>query len=285
MCRHDALRESSHLCLETQHGAWQPCRMSGPTQHRPNLERWLRRTIGLVAPPRCAICAQQCDADHVACESCLHGLKIAPIGFDGPTRSRELDHVFAAYEYSGAARAAVHALKYSGRVSVAPLIAARIAERMPPTVPLNDCVLVPVPAHPDNARQRGFNQSLLVARALGKLLDVPVSDRLRRKGSSPPQSQLSRAERLRLPADEFVYEPGGLRHRDRNALANFPTNVVVCDDVTTTTCTLEACASAIRERHSVQTIHGLTFASVSPKDTSASPKSNSAGHGTTDRIA
>lgn len=203
---------------------------------------------------------------------------MAPLGIDGSGGYGGLDHVFAAYDYAGVARDAIRSLKYAGRTALAAPIARWVALRLPPLLLKEPLALVPVPAHPANKRQRGFNQSLLIAQELGKLIGAPVWDCLSRDGQRPPQSQLNRAQRLLISKAEFTVEPRRFRHQDPSSLADFPTNVVVCDDVTTTTCTLEACASAIRERHSVQSIHGLAFASVSPKD-------NSAGHGTTDRIA
>lgn len=224
---------------------------------------WLARATALIAPPRCMLCARGCAADCNLCDRCECGLQVAPPGVDLARTTSALDRIFAAHDYSGLAQDAIKALKYAGRTRMAATIAELIAPRLPEDLIAPNCVLVPVPAHPSNERARGFNQSLLIANALGRLIDAPVLDCLIRKGGGRPQSQLSRDERLRLPVGEFALDPRRVRHARGESLAEFPTNVVVCDDVTTTTCTLEECASAIRERHSVQTIHGLAFASAS----------------------
>jgi predicted amidophosphoribosyltransferase len=109
--------------------------------------------------------------------------------------------------------------------------------------------IVPVPAHPDRRRERGYNQSLLLARALARGTELRVVDCLRRTAFAPPQSQLTRAQRLALPRRAISIEPSAVRQQAPNSLAEFPTKVVVCDDVVTTGVTLEVCAQAIRDWH------------------------------------
>lgn len=215
------------------------------------------------------LCSNGCEVDRRLCSSCEVRLKRAPFGLDIDRPTASLDSIFAAFDYGDIASELIKALKYKGRTRLAATLAESLAERLPRDLIPSDCVIVPVPAHPSNARTRGYNQSKLIATELARLTGCPMIDCLTRVGGGRPQSQLSRAERLQLPADEFRLAARPLRQADRDSLAVFPTNVAVCDDVTTTTCTLEACASAIRERHSVQTIHGLAFASASPPRHSA----------------
>lgn len=259
MSRHDALRQFSHLCLDSSPAARDARSIrSGKDISLPR-SGWFARAIALVVPPTCTICASACDVDQNLCDRCAGGLARSALGIDIRARTGALNRLFAAHDYSGIVQDAIKALKYSGRTLMAETIAELIVSRLPEGLISTESVLVPVPAHPANQRSRGFNQSLLIANSLGAQLNVPVLDCLVREGRRRPQSQLSRKQRLQLPREEFVLA----RQRERKSLVEFPTNVVVCDDVTTTTCTLEACASAIRERHSVQTIHGLAFASAS----------------------
>lgn len=263
MCRHDALGQFSHLCLVSSPARCDARGIGSAADNRGTQRRWFARATALIAPPRCMLCLGDCAAHQQICSGCQRGLQRSKCGVDIARQSGALDRIFAAHDYSGLARDAVKALKYSGRTRMASTIAELIATRLPEGLIAPSCALVPVPAHPSNSRARGFNQSLLIANALGELIDVPVLDCLIRNGLGQPQSQLSRKDRLMLPAGEFAFAAKRVRHAGADPLAEFPTNVVVCDDVTTTTCTLEACASAIRERHSVQTIHGLAFASAS----------------------
>lgn len=156
--------------------------------------------------------------------------------------------VLAAFPYDGPVRPLIAALKFRGAVAVA----GELAELMRPRVAgwLEDADwLVPVPAHPDRRRARGYNQSLLLAKALARGTDIKVVDCLRRTAIAPPQSQLSRAQRLQLPRRAITIDERAVRQNRRISLAEFPTKVVVCDDVATTGVTLEVCAQAIREWH------------------------------------
>lgn len=209
------------------------------------------------------VCANSCGSARSVCVSCSYAFEHAERGRPRRLDRSCLDSLVAAYEYEGVARDAVHALKFGGRVALADLMGEMLLDRAPRMLSDADCVLVPVPSHPANRRRRGFDQARLLATALSKSTGVPVVDCLARQGLRGAQTGMGRAGRLALPTGEFTVRPAAGRHRKADPLAEFPTNVVVCDDVATTTCTLEACASAIRERCNVQTLHGLTFASAS----------------------
>jgi ComF family protein len=95
-----------------------------------------------------------------------------------------------------------------------------------------------VPLHPDRQRERGFNQSDLLAHAMADPLGLSVrADLLQRVRPTRPQVGLARQERLQNVADAFRARPeveGG--------------RWLLVDDVCTTSATLEACAQALRLR-------------------------------------
>jgi ComF family protein len=130
---------------------------------------------------------------------------------------------------------AVHRLKYGGRRAVAASLGTLLAERYP--FP-REVVLVPVPLHPRRLRKRGFNQALLLARALAQSRGLPVAARaIRRVRDTRAQPGLAAIERRRNLADAFVLaapDAVGGRH------------VVLIDDVLTTGATADACARVLR---------------------------------------
>ncbi|MBI2690668.1 MAG: ComF family protein [Solirubrobacterales bacterium] len=161
---------------------------------------------------------------------------------------RATDSAASAFPYDAEVRPLVAALKFRGAVA----IARDLAELMRPRLPswFEDAEwIVPVPAHPVRRRARGYNQSLLLAKALARSTEARVVDCLRRTTITPPQSQLTRSQRLEFPQKAISIDGRMLRQGGAKSLAEFPTNVVLCDDVTTTGVTLEVCAQAIRERH------------------------------------
>ena len=140
----------------------------------------------------------------------------------------------------GVAGRVVHALKYEGWTNVADAMAARMARLAWPADVLEErAALVPVPLAPARMRERGYNQSALLARGLAARWSVPVwEDVLERARTTSAQARLTRDERLGNVAGAF--RPGvGASSRLRGR------HVVLVDDVVTTAATLSACAAAL----------------------------------------
>jgi ComF family protein len=105
-------------------------------------------------------------------------------------------------------------------------------------------VIVPVPLHKRRLRERGYNQSALLAVRLGAALRVPVLHNvLVRNRYTMSQTRLDAQARSRNVAGAFSCSGSGVRHR----------RVLLIDDVCTTGATLNACGLALREEgaHSV----------------------------------
>lgn len=96
--------------------------------------------------------------------------------------------------------------------------------------------LVPVPLHRTRLRQRGYDQTLELAKPLSGLLDLPLrADLLQRVRAAPPQSRLSAAQRQRNLRGAFSMD----------ANTPLPNHVALFDDVMTTGATLHAAAHVL----------------------------------------
>lgn len=217
------------------------------------------RAVALVAPPRCATCDSPAVSGAVLCGACESAIAELPLGSSQLRSGGALSLHFAAFPMIWPARDLVHALKYRSAVAVARPMAELIAARAPAAL-LEGAALIPVPAHPTRLRQRGYNQSELLARELARECVLSVFDCLSRSAASPPQTGLPRSRRLALDPATITARSRPLR-RPKNA-AHFPTNVLLLDDVVTTGVTLEVCALAIRRRFGSE-VRALTFASTS----------------------
>jgi ComF family protein len=138
------------------------------------------------------------------------------------------------------ASAIVHALKYGGWSRVA----AGMAERMsrlswPRDVVEERAAIIPVPLAAARARERGYNQSALLAEELGKRWRIPVwSSALVRSRATRSQTELTPEQRLGNVAGSFqLDEP----HRERIR----GSHIVIVDDVVTTAATLNECARVL----------------------------------------
>jgi ComF family protein len=133
----------------------------------------------------------------------------------------------------------VHAFKYDGWSALAQGLAARMSRlSWPPDVIAERTALIAVPLSRRRERERGYNQSLLMARALGHTLDLPVwEDVLQRTHFTSSQTRLTPEERLRNVSGAFRVAGDAARLRGAH--------LVLVDDVVTTAATLNACAAAL----------------------------------------
>jgi len=134
-------------------------------------------------------------------------------------------------------REAVHQLKYRNlRALAVPL--AKLLQDYLITNPVPAEVLVPVPLHRKRLRERGYNQSSLLAGQLGKLASLPVvDDCLIRQRHALPQARTATVEERRSNVtDAFACRDHRLRDKQ----------VLLIDDVSTSGATLDACAAALK---------------------------------------
>jgi ComF family protein len=134
----------------------------------------------------------------------------------------------------------VHALKYGGWSRVADEMAERMSRlAWPRDVVEERAVLVPIPLASARKRERGYNQSALVAASLSKRWRVPVWENLVvRSRETHSQTRLTPEQRLGNVAGSFQMAAGNL---DRLHGAH----VMIVDDVVTTAATLNACAKVL----------------------------------------
>jgi ComF family protein len=147
-------------------------------------------------------------------------------------------------------RQAIHQLKYRNLRALAVTLSQLLRDYLVAN-PIPAEALVPVPLHPKRLRERGYNQSSLLARQLGKLTGlVVVDDCLIRQRTAPPQARsASVEERRRNVAEAFACRDRQLRERQ----------VLLIDDVATSGATLDACAAALKASGAAS-VWGLTVA-------------------------
>lgn len=159
--------------------------------------------------------------------------------FDCTRIPKSYEHGMPFLEYEGKVQKSVLDIKYRNKREYIPvyakLMAKEFCHRIQKIHP--DCLL-PIPIHAKRARQRGFNQAELLARSLGKYLDVPVrTDILYRKKDTKAQKELSAQERLQNLSEAFYVEGdiAGIK------------KVILIDDIYTTGSTIEACTRVLKK--------------------------------------
>jgi ComF family protein len=161
-----------------------------------------------------------------------------------------IDGIRSPFEFDEVIRKAIYELKYRSLKAISPCLAELLADYLRLN-PLASEVLVCVPLHPRRLRERGYNQSSLLARELGKLIDLPVvEDCLVRVKQTQPQVRARNVEERRANVtDAFVCRDEKLAGRQ----------IMLIDDVCTSGATLESCATALKSKGTVS-VWGLTLA-------------------------
>jgi ComF family protein len=133
----------------------------------------------------------------------------------------------------------VHALKYSGWRILAQPMAERMARLERQRFAGRNAAMVAVPLAPTRMRERGYNQSELLAAALARRWKIPLlSEALVRTRHTTTQTALTPQQRLGNVADAFTVM-SAYRARVRGA------HLILVDDVITTGATMNACTAAM----------------------------------------
>jgi ComF family protein len=156
--------------------------------------------------------------------------------------------------FTGTVRAALHALKYAGERRLAIPLGEAAAERWRRAGAGGD-LIVPVPVHADRARERGYDQAVLLAEAIATRLRLPAVGILERERRTIAQFELDRRQRRTNVAGAFRLRSGdpALRSAIRGRW------VILVDDVTTTGSTLAACGEVLMTAGALA-VSGLTIA-------------------------
>ena len=187
-------------------------------------------------PPLCPRCGRP-QPSGILCSSC--------VGWQA-----EIDGIRSPFRFDGVIRQSIHQLKYRNLRALAQPLAKLLQDYLVAN-PVPGEVLVPVPLHQKRLKERGYNQSRLLARELGKLINLPVvDDCLIRQRHASPQARASTVDERRSNVDgAFTCRDHRLRDKQ----------VLLIDDVSTSGATLDACAVALKTSGAT-TVWGLVLA-------------------------
>ena len=207
------------------------------------------RLLDLLYPPRCPVCGKllpvgrdlcSCTDDRVlrvpdsACEHCGAAVDCCSCGVES---GRPLRHITAPFVYADLIRARLLALKLQGEKRLAKPLGAQMALRFAQVFPQAEIDVVTfVPVTKKVKRERGYNQSELLARQVGTLLLLPVRALLIKTRETPHQRGLNAVQRSENLCGAFSTDTGA----DVSGKT-----VLLCDDIRTTGSTLWECETAL----------------------------------------
>jgi ComF family protein len=215
------------------------------------------RLLDLVLPASCPGCGREGAPICAACRPALEVRLDRPAGVmiglpaELPAPLVQLEWVAP---FTGTVRAALHALKYAGERRLAIPLGEAAAERWHRAGAGGDLV-VPVPVHVDRARERGYDQAVLLAEVIARRLGLPSAPILVRERRTVAQFELDRRQR-------WTNVAGAFRLRSTHPAIQEALRgrwVILVDDVTTTGSTLAACAEVLIAAGALA-VSGLTVA-------------------------
>ena len=183
------------------------------------------RKIKYVKAPYCQKCGKELrDKRALFCHDCAH-------------KEHKYDSGMALFSYPGVADS-IYRFKYQGRQEYAAYYAQRMARILGEKIlALHPDALVPVPIHSSKERVRGYNQAEVLAKELGRILDIPVETKLiKRVRKTVPMKELSVSERQNNLKKAFK-----ICHNDVKLIT-----IVIIDDIYTTGSTIDAMAYELR---------------------------------------
>ncbi len=195
------------LAPVARHGLCTPCRKDLPAN------RWCCRQCALPLP---------FSAGDAVCGECT----VSP-----PPFSRSL----IPFRYQFPVDGMISRYKYNHQRRFAQPLIVSLSQYLAQADPVLPDALIPVPAHPQRRRKRGFNQAQDIAEHIGRTLNIPVAAGIvKRTRTSRSQRELNREQRLTNLQGAFA------------VCAQVPERVAIVDDVVTTGATVRALSSSLK---------------------------------------
>lgn len=148
----------------------------------------------------------------------------------------------------------IHRFKYGKKIPLGRRLSQRLGETINSGSSFSESdLLIPVPLHKSRYRERGFNQSEIIAEEISKTTGVSLlREGLKRKKNTKDQTNLSPQQREQNVRGAFVVtQPGIINGK----------NIILVDDVITTGATMNECARMLKQA-GAEKILGMTIAVV-----------------------
>jgi len=220
----------------------------------------LQTVLDFIYPRRCPICGDiAIPRGELACEECRSVLKAIseprckkcskPIEneekeycLDCETKKHHYTKGFALWIYDSVMKKSLADFKFHGRQEYAAFYAEEFIKYYEQSFKqLALDVLVPIPIHKQKQLERGYNQAEILAKELGKKLNITVLSRLlQRDKNTLPQNKLNNKERLRNLEKAF-----SISQKELEAYSMPIKKVMLVDDIYTTGSTMEACTNIL----------------------------------------
>lgn len=221
----------------------------------------LHTILDMIYPARCPICGEivipkgrlTCKAcedkptlvTEPRCKKCSKPIELNEKEYcsDCERRGFHYDYGYSVWVYDDVMKQSIANFKYHNKKEYAAYYISEILKNYGDRLRrLQPDAIIPVPIHSSKYIERGYNQADILARGIGKELQISVlSDLLLRTKKTLPQKKLNDKERLRNLMEAFQL--------NEKLAATYPrklSRILLVDDIYTTGSTLEACTNVLK---------------------------------------
>ncbi len=191
------------------------------------------KLLSLIFPARCTLCGKITAGGRRVCNSCMkHNPPQAHFRLlEEPEFSL---FCVSAYEYEGQARQAILQYKFRGKKEKATGFAQALTLALPPRWQTADVVCW-VPVSRQRRKERGYDQSELVARKVAKAIGRPCRKLLQKVVNNQPQHELNADQRWENVRNVYLADNKKCQGK----------TILLIDDIVTTGATMLECASCL----------------------------------------
>lgn len=195
---------------------------------------FVRKLTALFYPERCPYCSALIEATEIACEKCYDEIRRKHIPIPSGARGFRCISTFA---YDGSVRRMILRLKYHDRTQYIPQIAALLARDIENAYRGETFdFITAVPMYKRDLKNRGYNQSTLLAKELGRLLDLPYRETIDKIKRTKKQHHLKYRERK-------TNLNGAFKVIDKDSVKS--KRILIIDDIITSGYTLGNCCKVL----------------------------------------
>ncbi len=217
------------------------------------IKRITDRILDLIYPPKCPCCGEIIQSEKDICDECRRKL----VKWTGSFRIKGADSFNAAYRYDETISPAVIKLKNQSYGKACDFLVKTAVKLIKENTSGENRVIVPVPLHEYTLKERGYNQSEVIAKEAGRILGIPVDTSSLVKVRETLQQKTLTPERRKLNLREAFCVSEGSDISGKS--------VILLDDVCTTGSTLSECAAALKEAGAAK-IYCIAAAKVQKRD-------------------
>lgn len=218
-------------------------------------ENILEQVLDLIFEKNCLTCKEKTDKANTFCNKCYAGIQFIskpfcikcavplPVTNLGEIcqycqeRVPHYDKSFALFRYEDKTKDLIHAIKYEDKTQLVKPLSRMICRLIKDYIEEID-LIIPVPTHKNTLKIRKYNQALLIAREVSKVINKPLDwASLKKIKHIESQIGLKKVERQKNLDGAFLYGGKSLIGK----------TVLIVDDVMTTGATLDECAKVLKK--------------------------------------